>query len=74
MSKRGDYCPIGNEPCQSLCDTPCGSFKRVRLTAGEIDEVILAGAYRNPAGGIDPKNIKAFADDVQHALIKKGQP
>ena len=20
---RPDYCPIGGEPCQSLCDTPC---------------------------------------------------
>ena len=20
---RPDYCPIGNEPCQSLCDEPC---------------------------------------------------
>lgn len=20
---RADYCPIANEPCQSLCETPC---------------------------------------------------
>lgn len=20
---RPDYCPIGNEPCQSMCDRPC---------------------------------------------------
>lgn len=20
---RPDYCPIGGQPCQSLCDTPC---------------------------------------------------
>ena len=26
---RPDYCPIGNEPCQSLCDTPC-SVTRLR--------------------------------------------
>jgi hypothetical protein len=22
---RPDYCPRGNEPCQALCDTPCGA-------------------------------------------------
>ena len=20
---RPDYCPVGNEPCQSMCDEPC---------------------------------------------------
>ena len=20
---RRDYCPVGNEPCQSMCDEPC---------------------------------------------------
>ena len=25
---RADYCPIGGEPCQSLCDTPCTTAKR----------------------------------------------
>jgi len=36
---RADYCPIANEPCQSLCDTPCGSRK---LTDEEVDRYIDA--------------------------------
>ena len=24
---RPDYCPIGGEPCQSVCATPCGTAK-----------------------------------------------
>ena len=40
---RPDYCPIANEPCQSLCDTPCSVQKLevrrkwVGLTDEEID-------------------------------------
>ena len=25
---RPDYCPIGGEPCQSLCDVPCGKGQK----------------------------------------------
>ena len=25
---RADYCPIGGEPCQSVCDTPCTTAMR----------------------------------------------
>ena len=24
---RPDYCPLANEPCQSLCEAPCGKMK-----------------------------------------------
>lgn len=27
-SSRPDYCPTSGEPCQSLCETPCGSSER----------------------------------------------
>lgn len=40
MSSRPDYCPIGNEPCQSLCETPCGTRKP--LTAKAIKVAIDA--------------------------------
>ncbi|WP_139032097.1 hypothetical protein [Comamonas thiooxydans] len=30
---RDDYCPTTGEPCQSLCETPCGSHQR---TVGEL--------------------------------------
>jgi hypothetical protein len=35
MSRRPDYCPIGNQPCQSLCETPCG--KRSQLTEEALE-------------------------------------
>jgi hypothetical protein len=28
---RPDYCPVGNEPCQSLCDEPCSTQKKMKL-------------------------------------------
>ncbi len=32
---RPDHCPIGGEPCQSLCDTPCGA---PAVTDAEVDQ------------------------------------
>ena len=29
---KADYCPISNEPCQSMCDTPCSTQERVCKT------------------------------------------
>jgi|GEM_PF-2936314 len=34
---RPDYCPIGGEPCQSLCDTPCSSVPRKKKLQREHD-------------------------------------
>ena len=37
---RPDYCPIGGQPCQSLCDTPCTTTpQRLPLTDEEIDRL-----------------------------------
>jgi len=39
---RPDYCPVGNEPCQSLCDTPCTILPKrewVGLTDEEIGSI-----------------------------------
>jgi len=33
---RADYCPIGNVPCQSLCETPCTARKP--LTVAKLNE------------------------------------
>ena len=30
---RADYCPIGGDPCQSLCADPCSTTKRTRSHA-----------------------------------------
>ena len=39
---RPDYCPIGNQPCQSLCDTPCTATPKrewVGLTGVEVNHI-----------------------------------
>lgn len=36
---RPDYCPIGEEPCQSLCDTPCSTAAERRI----VDDAFRAG-------------------------------
>ena len=36
---RPDYCPVGGEPCQSLCDVPCttnSEMKRLRKLAQAV--------------------------------------
>jgi len=53
---RPDYCPFGNEPCQSLCDKPCSAHRLkaitpqpqrewVGLTDDEIDQGLLRSDY-----------------------------
>lgn len=47
-----DYCPIGGEPCQSLCADPCRTTKRARshvcpvcaASMVESDEALLRQA------------------------------
>ena len=42
---RPDYCPMVNEPCQSMCDTPCSVNRLARqrtwvgLTDDELSEI-----------------------------------
>ena len=44
---RPDYCPVGNVPCQSLCDEPC-------TTSGETERLRKdAERYRWLRGGAD---------------------
>lgn len=33
---RPDHCPIGGEPCQSLCDTPCAA----QPGAATVDDLV----------------------------------
>lgn len=37
---RPDYCPIGNEPCQSLCDTPCSTQQRYTTDAMKVRQAV----------------------------------
>ena len=36
---RPDYCPVGNEPCQSLCDEPCSTQIKEALAQPEQEPV-----------------------------------
>ena len=37
---RPDYCPICNEPCQSLCDTPCSTQQRYTTNAMKVRQAV----------------------------------
>ncbi|GEM_PF-6745719 len=41
---RPDYCPVGNEPCQSMCDEPCSwqGSKRKREDESLIRQMLEA--------------------------------
>ena len=41
---RPDYCPVGNEPCQSMCDEPCSwsGSKRRREDDALIQQLVEA--------------------------------
>ncbi len=45
---RPDYCPIGGEPCQSLCVEPCttsSELKRLRKVKDAALKLVLAPAW-----------------------------
>lgn len=42
MSVRPDYCPLGNEPCQAMCDVPCGKSRL--LTA--LERIVQIGSTK----------------------------
>ena len=42
---RPDYCPVGNEPCQSLCDEPCSTTPKRKPLTNE-DKAILEAVHR----------------------------
>lgn len=39
---RADYCPLGNEPCQSLCDQPCGKVKPMGQKRNDLQSLVDA--------------------------------
>lgn len=61
---RPDYCPVSNEPCQSLCERPCTARKP--LTEQDID-LIAAEGMRNAAGGIYATSVYEFARAIERA-------
>ena len=78
MTHRPDYCPIGGEPCQSLCEAPCGSRKPLTdeqlaeaLRAGGVDTQyhtnILGREKWTTCGSMDPRKI-ARAIERAHGI------
>lgn len=45
---RPDYCPVGNEPCQSLCDVPCGTTDYQSLMRESLIHFYHDGVPVNP--------------------------
>jgi len=60
---RPDYCPIGGEPCQSLCDTPCGSVP-VALDGAKAVERVKAKLAADPAFA------RSLLPNLTHAEVK----
>lgn len=46
---RPDYCPIGNEPCQSLCDTPCSTQQRYTTDAMKVRQAVAQAVLQHEA-------------------------
>lgn len=63
--RREDYCPTTGEPCQSMCETPCGSHQR---TVDELAMLVrkLVHQLRKAAPGNDS------ADKALDYLKRKG--
>ena len=62
-----DYCPIGGEPCQSMCAVPCGTSRIEPLSDGRI-----LGMW--PDSGM-PNKLIEFARCVEaaHGIGVKGR-
>jgi len=66
---RPDYCPIGNEPCQSLCDTPCSTQQRYTTDAMKVRQAVAqAVAQQEPVACVQD------LDEVKrkHLVYEKG--
>ena len=37
---RADYCPLGNEPCQSMCNQPCGKVKPLKQERHDLGALV----------------------------------
>lgn len=47
---RPDYCPVGGEPCQSMCATPCSTVRK-RLTNDQRRKLLEAATV--PPGAVE---------------------
>ena len=71
---RPDYCPIGGEPCQSLCVTPCLVVKKKPLSAEEIEQCCYEADSKTADHPQTWKWTEAFARAIEAAHgIKEGK-
>lgn len=72
---RPDYCPIGEEPCQSMCDKPC-SAHRLKINPQQAEPVqepvawnwMQEGSPCSPAYYGNPPDV-----DVQELASRNGK-
>jgi len=67
---RPDYCPLGNEPCQSLCDEPCTRTPQ-RTWVGLTDEEIAEFAERMEASDPTDSFWREFSRAIEAKLKEK---
>lgn len=53
---RPDYCPIGGEPCQSLCATPCTTNARIAELEDESNK------FRAQVSALDTRRLGRIAE------------
>lgn len=61
MTTRPGYCPIGGEPCQSLCEVPCRSGNL--LTDAQISSACRS--FRRDFHKLDGPNKAQLMDDAR---------
>lgn len=69
---RPDYCPISNEPCQSLCDTPCKVIKRKPISEFEAADSFTTEPHTDDVFAAYQQGIR-FAERHHEITIKKGR-
>ena len=68
---RPDYCPIGNEPCQSLCDKPCTRTPQrtwVGLTDEERNDCLVSA---DPCEALAEPEARQLMEDIEAKLRSK---
>ena len=66
---RADYCPIGGEPCQSLCTEPCSIRKSVdsALVTQLVEVLEFCRFSLEPYDDIKPRDWKTDRENLRRA-------
>jgi hypothetical protein len=76
---RQDYCPMANEPCQSMCDTPCSAHRlkivpespkpRREVTLSDEEIGTLANEHLDVGDGLCGRNFVIGEIEFARAVI-----